>query len=108
MKLDPELKFKWTSALRSGDFKQGHSCLENEEGQFCCLGVLCKIVELPTFTTKEDDEIGEYHSTEEWIPETDKIPSFLVGDTTLAQELAEMNDSGESFESIANYIEQKL
>ncbi len=32
----------WTRALRSGDFNQGVGTLENN-GNFCCLGVGCKV-----------------------------------------------------------------
>ena len=42
MGMKPEIKSKWTSALRSGDYKQTDGQLNNGEG-LCCLGVLCEI-----------------------------------------------------------------
>lgn len=33
---------KWVKALRSGEYKQGFGYLCNE-GNHCCLGVLCEI-----------------------------------------------------------------
>ena len=37
----------WTSALRSGDYKQGYNSLhlinKHNEETFCCLGVLCDL-----------------------------------------------------------------
>lgn len=41
--MNPEVKAKWLPALRSGDYKQTTSILNNNQGGFCCLGVLCEI-----------------------------------------------------------------
>lgn len=41
--LDPQVKTKWLNALRSREFKQGRDVLE-EDNQFCCLGVLAKVL----------------------------------------------------------------
>lgn len=42
-----ELLAKWLAALRSGEYRQGQDLLYNgdsdEQGQYCCLGVLCEI-----------------------------------------------------------------
>src|SRR5579872_462210 len=49
-KLDPVLKEKWVSALKSGEFRQttGSLCrTSSEENQYCCLGVLGSICGLP-------------------------------------------------------------
>lgn len=51
LKLLPEVKAKWLSALRSGNFRQGVHKLrsippESDPDQreaFCCLGVLCEL-----------------------------------------------------------------
>lgn len=56
--MDKELKDKWVAALRSGEFTQTTGTLERLEEHttsfgkklqpgFCCLGVLCKVAELP-------------------------------------------------------------
>lgn len=42
MGMKPEVKSKWISALRSGDYKQTEGQLNNSEG-LCCLGVLCEL-----------------------------------------------------------------
>lgn len=34
---------RWALALLFGGFRQGQGTLENSDGEFCCLGVLCKI-----------------------------------------------------------------
>lgn len=41
--MNPEVKAKWLPALRSGDYRQTTSILNNGRGEFCCLGVLCEI-----------------------------------------------------------------
>lgn len=41
--MDAAKKAQWIAALRSGDFKQGHSCLQTSRQTFCCLGVACEI-----------------------------------------------------------------
>lgn len=58
-KMDPEIKAKWIEALRSGKYKQGHSHLrqrdkETGEERYCCLGVLCDIVEPNSWQDPED------------------------------------------------------
>lgn len=41
--LRPEVKKKWTDALRSGTYTQGEGQLRDQDDNFCCLGVLCQI-----------------------------------------------------------------
>lgn len=43
MGMKPEIKSKWLSALRSGDYKQVDGQLNKGDEGFCCLGVLCEI-----------------------------------------------------------------
>jgi hypothetical protein len=40
--MDPVLKEKWITALRSGEFRQGREVLKRD-GTYCCLGVLAEI-----------------------------------------------------------------
>jgi hypothetical protein len=40
--MNPQIKQKWVSALRSGDYQQGRNYLRTDNG-FCCLGVLCDL-----------------------------------------------------------------
>jgi hypothetical protein len=39
-KIPAELKAKWLSALRSGEYNQGTGLLQASNGGYCCLGVL--------------------------------------------------------------------
>lgn len=43
MSMNPEIKAKWVSALRSGEYQQGKMLLRPTENTYCCLGVLCDI-----------------------------------------------------------------
>ena len=40
--MNPEVKKKWTSALRNGEYTQARNALTTD-GSFCCLGVLCDL-----------------------------------------------------------------
>jgi hypothetical protein len=42
--VNAEVKARWISALRSGEFPQSTGSLRNTDG-LCCLGVLCEIAE---------------------------------------------------------------
>ncbi len=42
-RMNPEVKAKWLTALRSGMFGQTRSKLSDGEGNYCCLGVLCEV-----------------------------------------------------------------
>ena len=42
--MNPELKEKWITALKSGKYQQGQHVLRNKNNEFCCLGVLCDII----------------------------------------------------------------
>lgn len=35
---------KWIKALRSGDYEQGRGVLKSTDDKYCCLGVLCDVV----------------------------------------------------------------
>ena len=49
----------WLAALRSGKYKKGTGCL-NQDDKFCCLGVACEIFkEYHTEILESDSEIGK-------------------------------------------------
>lgn len=43
--MDANLKAKWIAALRSGEYKQGGGALRSDDNSYCCLGVLCDIID---------------------------------------------------------------
>src|ERR1044072_7016718 len=98
--MDEELKAKWVKALRSGEYKQGQWKLRTADGAHCCLGVLACVSGIG---------ISDDGST---VPKGrgvgyGPIVDLIGGDATRAK-LTGMNDHGESFAKIADYIEQNL
>ena len=129
------LRKQWVAALRSGKYKQGdgklrqleldkETCEPTGNEQFCCLGVLCDLVEPNQWKRSE-------HSDEEWAngrgvgddgDENTGMPRLALqkklgldrpvnrsgqDKQTFAGKLAAMNDNGKSFEEIANWIEKR-
>lgn len=95
----------WIKALRSGKYKQGKGYLRTNKNEFCCLGVLCDLA------AKDGGEQWEYgylryiyRYNAAHLPEN--IKKYLSLSNHDLQNLMEMNDVGDSFEVIANYIEE--
>lgn len=110
--IDPAIKKEWVTALRSGEYKQGKTQLRTADDKFCCLGVLCDIalkhgvVESPKLF-----EHGQNYSGYMYEEEATMLPVEVqkwVGGHVRQMPLINLNDSGKSFETIANYIEENL
>lgn len=123
-KMVPEVKAKLVAALRGGEYKQARSYLRTRDG-YCCLGVLCDLYlkEHPeyaggwapyasggtsSFSTGAEkfcsfppNQINEWSGLVERYDDSDKARDTL-------RKLAAMNDDGQSFEEIADYIEKNL
>lgn len=108
--MDQKIKDKWVKALRSGKYKQGNSHLYNvHTDTYCCLGVLAVVCN-PKVPMKEI----KLHLSGVAMPslvfqekhDLDKNKNTIHGST--AEYLADMNDRGDSFEEIADYIEKNL
>lgn len=114
-----EIKDKWLSALRSGEYKQGTLQLRYENN-YCCLGVLCDLYKKEHDDASwEADSFVENHfkfhdgslcdnalitsSVMDWAGLTSNNPTIL-DDKALAQ----LNDAGKSFIEIADIIEKNL
>lgn len=115
-----DIKDRWVTALRSGEYKQSKGGLRDANG-FCCLGVLCDIAKADLGLEWESTSSlgGEFFSfagdggilpveVVVWagLKEADaaifnndgrRIPSFHP---------PSLNDQGTSFEAIADKIEQ--
>lgn len=104
-KMDPEWKAKWLEALRSGRYEQGQGYLKNKKNKFCCLGVLCDLVD-PTKWAYTYSAMS-YEESRTWLPYSIKDMTRLV-QMLVEDQLASMNDQGISFKEIANYIEENL
>lgn len=97
-KMNARLKVKWVRALRSGKYRQARLALR-EEGAYCCLGVLCRVADIPI--TKEGCGCSP-----RWL---DSLPiNDLIGELA-SDRCIVMNDSKcYSFAKIADWVEKHL
>lgn len=105
-KMDPALKAKWVTALRSGEYEQGQSRLRTLEGSFCCLGVLCEVAGVQ-ISDGGNSVVGIEDGMDDYQPIYD-----LIGNSAIAAQLWRMNDGnnvgGKTFPEIADFIERHL
>ena len=97
--LPREFAEKWVEALRSGEYKQTDHKLINNKGDYCCLGVACKIVGMNDIVLKEHNTtvICDGWAYSKGIPEglNDRLHKMCV----------DMNDiERKSFPEIADWI----
>jgi hypothetical protein len=116
-KLKKAVKKKWVAALRSGKYEQGKTAL-SIGGKYCCLGVLCEVAienGLPIQATKSAGGLTEYDDSVSYLPHSvfdwatlKKGRGCLVDFHVPSGCLSQLNDSGKSFEEIADMIEEYL
>ena len=130
--MNQDIKGRWIAALRSGKYKQHPGVLRSGENEFCCLGVLCDVV--------DPDGWGIAHSAYSGTPYLDRqgavrtvLPLSFQEDMDLddnasfdihslpqklqtridglcdkpgrVTSLSDLNDRGADFELIADVIE---
>ena len=106
VRMNKEIKDRWLIALRSGDYIQGTGSLKIDDS-FCCLGVLCDILQKDLNTYWDDDS---FENTSDLLPEIvwkyAELPDSDPGiDGT--RTLSSCNDfRRNSFEEIADLIEK--
>ncbi len=113
-----EIKDKWLKALRSGEYVQGQMALNDQSG-FCCLGILCDLAakegvgawkeynSMNIFTTSKDSSTAILPKPViSWagLDHPNPIVPFEGGVLPLSR----VNDSGTSFDEIADIIEENL
>lgn len=108
-----ELKKRWISALRSGKYKQTSEYLCDDRG-WCCLGVLCDLVDSSRWSEVDEDEHTyarsyrfDYNTIEREFPDYDWLNDIGL-DLNIARYLAASNDEGESFNTLADFIEESV
>jgi hypothetical protein len=133
--MNPVVKQKWLQALRDGSYKQTRGILQSQNAHFCCLGVLCDLaiksgveVEVLQPVGHEEWNLGNTRANPDEItydgifevlppsvmawaglddPNPDVNTSDIEGDVCNSN-LADYNDSGATFEEVANVIEANL
>jgi hypothetical protein len=112
--MNPQIKQKWLNALRSGDYQQGQRYLRTNSG-FCCLGVLCDLYGKENNVEWELLDVSthyEFQGFESYLPSSVRKwanleycnPHVNNGESTLVR----LNDTGFTFEQIADVIEKQL
>lgn len=116
IKMPRKIAEQWLKDLRSGEFKQGHGELHDEEkDSYCCLGVLCHQLMAPDQSYSEVSKDGnncypsvkflEAHGVK-FIGEEDIRDNPYLTSLRLAASCA--NDRRLSFNTIADAIEQEV
>lgn len=102
--MNEEMKVRWIEALRSGKYAQGKTNLRDAADNFCCLGVLCDLYDPNHWEPSEYAYRYSGHSA--MLPEN--IHAAINLDFDAGDTLMQMNDLGDSFNEIADYIEKNL
>lgn len=122
-KMDPVKNAEWVQALRSGNFVQGEGQLKrkvNATITYCCLGVLCEVMGIPSQPSLVDHShylvgSGEDVSTD-FLPNAAAKQCGISATTepgSLQIFLSDLNDGDigrakHSFDEIADWIEHNL
>lgn len=102
------LKQKWIDALRFGEYKQGQHNLRDFDDNFCCLGVLCDVIDPSLWV---EDDIDDYGKRYKWGGCSASLPyDVVMRFKILSQPIyMMMNDlEGKSFAEIADHIEANV
>lgn len=118
-----EIKTKWVESLRSGNYTQGENKLFDGKN-YCCLGVLCDLYSKEKWDYRhsdiEENDQWYFNDQSEMLPEEvmrwaglySTNPNVKVecpeSSKTHSYTIAELNDSGYTFEELSNYIEQQF
>jgi hypothetical protein len=115
--MDQEIKDKWLKALRGGRYKQVRGFLKRtttskgiKSTGYCCLGVLCRVVEPNTKWESIGGGLYEFHGKDTHLPKSVrdklKLTPFEESQYWL---LPVLNDTHrKSFKELADFIEKKL
>jgi hypothetical protein len=106
---------KWVAALRSGKYKQGKGKLHDVDDKYCCLGIACKVamengVELNK-KYNADDLWYTYDGKSTYLPSSVllwlRLRNGRGGCPDYSTDLAAYNDTGITFNQIADIIERE-
>lgn len=125
--MNPAIKAEWIAALRSGEYVQGKDYLRtkgNDDGKVkhCCLGVLCELAvkhgvigpavyagggayDFGGTVFKLPPAVMDWAGIESLTAIYGDVP---LSDLDACNELTQDNDSGKSFNEIADIIEKEF
>lgn len=95
---------KWVEALRSGKYEQGAGALrrtDSGEARYCCLGVLCLVYQEETGKNTELNIGYPMRGVGLWL----EGKEAKIEPDSFFQRLAQYNDEGVDFDTIADVIE---
>jgi hypothetical protein len=101
MALDKKIARRWVKALLSGKYKQGKAELRDGSNRFCCLGVLCDISKRGVWA--DTAYIVGFHDRNSEVLNDEMLEWAGLSDE-LQNQLAEINDNGSRFATIAKRI----
>lgn len=119
--MNPEIKQKWLTALRSGDYTKGVTYL-CANGEYCCLGVLCDLHAKETGGGWHDSSLAEGfvfrsycgdhallpYEVQKWAEISQSNPDIDI-EVYAAASIAQYNDYiASTFDEMADLIEQVL
>ena len=113
--MNPTTKNLWLEALRSGKYKQGTYALRDEDNCFCCLGVLCDVIDPVGWTdvtcrSSMNSKRVFKHQGASAFPNIQLLEQhFNFSRCDVREKLSKLagaNDGGISFAEIADRIEQ--
>ena len=134
--MNEEIKRRWVEALRSGEYQQTTETLHDVHG-YCCLGVLCDLVDPSQWITSTVPDEYIYNGESAELPSSvsdqvgldNRDPELTVrcrycdgtgtveyqipcincaGDGIRSLTLSSINDDGYTFQQIADAIEAQL
>jgi hypothetical protein len=123
-----QIIIQWIKNLRSGRYKQGESQLRYKAGNkyyHCCLGVLCSILKADWNAVYDGKKLAlnskylipnsliEKHDLSSIIDRQGRLANkrkwnVMAESGYMYEDLTELNDSGVSFDMIADIIEVRL
>lgn len=117
-KMNPEIKEKWLTALRSGDYVQGKGCLcrveEDGSKTYCCLGVLTDLY-IQEMGLGWGRGVSYLHFDGEAVLPPSVMNWSSVSDSGLFYseegekgELTTVNDASDNFDKVIQIIEEKF
>jgi hypothetical protein len=101
--MNKTIKKKWIEALESDKYRKGKGRLKSNDGSYCCLGVLCDILDKGEWTHHYDYKYQETNYPTYLPP---KLASAIHLSINTQFELSRLNDKNDTFTPIIKMIKE--